>query len=137
MNLTNFGDALLTVSSIAPIQADDPSTGRPSNHRTTVVSVKIPRFSAYTWLKYSYWYYNEESVELFKTRVVNQEWSNVLGATGSQKKTQEYQDLVDSAIEDCFPLITVRRKYTDLPWLNVKARRLIRRRKGVYRCEGF
>ena len=59
-----------------------------------------------------------------------------MDASGSQSKAECYQRLVDSAIDDFSPLITVRRKSTDLPWLNAKARRLIRRRKGIYRSEG-
>ena len=39
-------------------------------------------------------------------------------------------------MESFFPLITVRKKSTDCPWINHRIRKLIRRRKGVYRREG-
>ena len=55
---------------------------------------------------------------------------------GSNGKAEAYQRLVDAAIAECFPLVTVRRKTTDLPWVNSRARRLIRRRKAIYRKEG-
>ena len=49
------------------MQADDPGQGRPSNHRVAVISAKLPRIDAFRWIKYAYRYYNEESVEKFKT----------------------------------------------------------------------
>ena len=55
---TNFGDAVKDARTISPIQADDPSSGQPSDHKTTTVTVRIPRTAAYRWLKYSYRYYN-------------------------------------------------------------------------------
>ena len=39
-------------------------------------------------------------------------------------------------MEEFFPLITVRRKSTDSPWVNNKIRKLIKRRRKVYRKEG-
>ena len=88
------------------------------------------------WLKYAYRYYNEESVAAFQDWIVLHDWGEVLGAVGSNSKAEAYQRLVDGAVERFFPLITVRRKSTDLPWLNAKARRWIKRRKAIYRKEG-
>ena len=67
---------------------------------------------------------------------MGQRWEEVTSSEGSNNKAEAYQGLVDTAIAECFPLITVCRKTTDLPWVNAKARRLIRRRKAIYRKEG-
>ena len=133
---TNFGTAVREAFSTAPIQADSPGHGQASDHNTTVVAVSLPRVDAFRWIKYSYRYYNEESVEEFQRWVVGQGWEAVLNADGSQQKALEYQRVVDEAIQKFFPLITVRRKTTDLPWVNAKARRLIKRRKAIFRQEG-
>ena len=53
--------------------------------------VTLPRVQAFRWLKYSYRYYNEESVEHFKNWVVLHEWKEVLDVEGSQCKAQAYQ----------------------------------------------
>ena len=108
----------------------------PSDHSVAVVAASLPRVDSFRWLKYSYRYYNEESVEKFREWVVCEDWSPVLGVEGSNRKAEAYQSMVDGAIERSVPLITVRRKTTDLPWMNAKARRLIRRRKAIYRAEG-
>ena len=57
----------------------------------------LPRVDAYRWIKYSYRYYNDESVEEFQRWVVAQDWGPVLEAEGSQQKALEYQGLVDEA----------------------------------------
>ena len=56
--------------------------------------------------------------------------------SGSQNKAVAYQGLVNGAVERFFPLITVRRKSTDSPWINARIRRLVRRRKAIYRRHG-
>ena len=133
---TNFGDQIRSAATIPPLGADNPEEGRPSDHRIAVVTATLPRVDAYRWLKYSYRYYNEESVKKFKTWVTLQDWDSVITAKGSNAKAEAYQKLVDDAIARFFPLITVRRKTTDLPWVNSKARRMIRRQKAIFRKEG-
>ena len=55
---------------------------------------------------------------------------------GSNRKADAYQATVTSTIETFFPLITTRRKSTDLPWVNSRIRRRIKQRKAIFRCEG-
>ena len=43
---------------------------------------------------------------------------------------------MDWAMESFFPLRTVKKKSTDLPWINRAVRKRIRRRMEVYRKEG-
>ena len=65
-----------------------------------------------------------------------EEWRDVLDAVGSQEKAVLYQKKINGAVENFFPLITVRRKSTDAPWINARIRKLIRRWKAEYRGHG-
>ena len=66
-----------------------------------------------------------------------QDWAAVLhGATTKQEKALAYQTLINEAVSTYFPLITMRRKSTDPPWINGKLRRMMRRRKAIYRDHG-
>ena len=78
----------------------------------------------------------DSSVDLFRRWMVQEEWSAVLGVCESNLKADLYQRKIMGAIENFFPVITVRRKNTDPPWINAKVRRLIRRRKAVYCDQG-
>ena len=57
----------------------------------------------------------------------------MLQAGSSQEKALAYQN---EAVTRYFPLITVRQKSTDPPWINKMLRRMMRQRKAVYRLEG-
>ena len=82
----------------------------PSDHRVAFLSCKIPKVK-----KYSYRYLTDDSVAKFKAWVVLEEWRLVFQANSSQDKAQAYQSTINTAVEQCFPLITVRRKNTDPP----------------------
>ena len=47
-----------------------------------------------------------------------------------------YQTAITSAIDKFFPLITTKRKSTDLPWINKQIRKLVRKRKAIFLREG-
>ena len=43
---------------------------------------------------------------------------------------------MDAAMTDCYPLVTVRRKSSEDPWINDKIRKKIRKRKAIFKSEG-
>ena len=49
----NF-DKVRKAFTVPPLEADDPSQGRPSDHWVGVVEVVLPRVQAFRWMKYSY-----------------------------------------------------------------------------------
>ena len=72
----------------------------------------------------------------FGSWLAGRDWADVVQAEGSNAKAELYQEAVTGALEQFFPLITVRKKSTDCPWISNRIRKLIRRRKGIYRREG-
>ena len=134
---TNLKDTVKSCGTVSPLEPDLPDEGTPSNHRVSYLCCAIPHVRTFKWLLYSYRYFNEGSVDAFQTWVVLHEWSEVLiGSTTSQDKALAYQRLINQAVNDCCPLITMRRKTTDPPWINARLRRLMRRRKAVYSDHG-
>ena len=87
-------------------------------------------------MAYSYLHYNDESGADFKAWVVSHDWSEVLQATGSNRKVDIYQAEVMAALHRFFPLKITRRRLTDLPWINTRIRKKIARRKAIFRDEG-
>ena len=61
----NFSDKILSGTTMPLLEADDPGHGRPSDHRVAVVTAELPRVDAFRWIKYSYRFYNNDSVEKF------------------------------------------------------------------------
>ena len=87
-------------------------------------------------MSYSYKYYNEESIKKFGSWLAGFDWGAQVALVGSNSKADFYQKTVTEAMNSCFPLITVRRKSTDCPWINDKIRGLIIDRNGIYSNEG-
>ena len=100
------------------------------------MTATIDRHDKFRWLSYSYRYKNEESVKKFGEWVVMKDWTGVVQAVGSDTKANLYQNEINWAIENFFPLRTTKRRTTDPPWIDNAVRRLIRRRKRIFKDSG-
>ena len=127
---TNFNSRVLSCGTVAPLDVDDGDEGAPSDHRVAFVKSDLERFEAFEWIKYSYMYYNDDSVREFGSWIRGYDWSRVTSEQGSNNKANVYQDIIGQALRSAFPTITTRRKSTELPWINGRIRRLIRRRRA-------
>ena len=68
--------------------------------------------------------------------MVDQDWQSVFSAKGSDEKAVAYQALINEAMNTCYPMITVKRKSSEDPWITDKIRKKIRQRKSVFKCQG-
>ena len=127
---TNFSRTITESGTIEPLETDDSS--RQIDHRVAFCTAELTRLNAFTWQKYSYRHYNEESAEKFKEWLVLHEWQEVLTATGSNEKAEAYQKTITDALEKFFPLKTTQKKSTDLPWMNKRILKLIKDRKKIF-----
>ena len=100
------------------------------------MTTTLPRRETFEWVTYSYRRCTEEAKKDFAGWLVSQDWMDVVLAEGSDAKAKAYQDLIDAAVDTFFLVCTVRRKSTDLPWMNRAILRKIGRRKRLYRKEG-
>ena len=131
-------DSVVKATTLEPLETDqdDRNEVRKSDLRIAFVETSLPRMRPYVWMKYSYRYYNKDSEQEYGQWLAKQDWAAVLNAVGSNNKTKAYQDMVVGALEAFFPLITTRRKSSELPWINQRIRKRIRQRKDVYKKEG-
>ena len=54
----------------------------------------------------------------------------------SDAKAEAYQALITSALDSCFPVVTIKRKSTEDPWITEKMRRKIEKRKAIFKKHG-
>ena len=134
----NFSRSVVTSGTLPPLETekDDGGTCSRSDHLVAYVTTELRKLNTFEWLTYRYRFYNDESVEKFRRWIAFADWGPVLEATGSNQKAAAYQEIVNGAVEQFFPLITTRRKSTDLPWINAAIRRKIRQRKAIFRQGG-
>ena len=87
-------------------------------------------------LKYTYRYYNPESEAQFGAWLASMSWSGLLAADSSNSKADIYQREVTDALENFFPLITVRRKASDPAWYNRTIKKKMAQKMSIYKREG-
>ena len=133
---TNFNRSVTECGTVPPLEPEPGHQGTKSDHKIAYARAALPRNRTFEWITYQYRYYNQEAVGNFGAWLAQKDWVDVATAEGSNNKATAYQDAVTGAMEQCFPLITVRRKSTDCPWINNRIRKLISRRKGIYIREG-
>ena len=125
----------MAAGSLPPLETDDPQA-RLSDHRISFSKIGLPKRAPVKWLDYSYRYYNEDSARLFGGWLASKSWNDLRQEETSNGRAAVYQKEVVGAMEACFPLVKMRRKASDPPWINAAIRRKLRQRKGIYRCEG-
>ena len=128
---TNFNRSITESGTVPPLEPEPGYAGSRSDHRIAFSKAELPRNRTFEWITYQYRYYNQDAVEKFGQWLAGHDWADVADAEGSNRKAVLYQEAVTGAMERVFPLITVRKKSTDCPWINRRIRRLIARRKGI------
>ena len=133
---TNFGRAQRSSGTVPPLDVEQGQPGCPSDHRVAYVRAALPRIRSFEWMSYSYRYFNEDSSKMFGDWLAGFDWAEQVALTGSNNKANYYQKVVTEAMEKFFPLIHVRRKTTDLPWVSNNLRKMMRDRNDIYMREG-
>ena len=111
-------------------------SGAPSDHRVSFVKAELPKIRSFEWFSYSYRYYNEKSEKKFGSWLAGFDWAEMVSLRGSNNKAEYYQARVMEALEEFFPLFTVRKRSMDCPWVNKRILKMIRNRKEIYQREG-
>ena len=132
---TNFPGQITESGTVDPLPSDD-SSGAPSDHRVAHCTAELKRYASYEWIPYSYMRQTEEGNLKFKSWILDQDWETIYSAVGSDNKAQAYQDLMNLAMKECYPIITVKRKSTEDPWITDKIRKKLKKRKVVFKKHG-
>ena len=135
--LSNFSSNILSTKVLPPLETEASEAGtRRSDHNIVLTSAKLDRLKSPTWKKIVYRPYSEAAATKFREWVEGKSWDEVLAANGSNEKARRLQTALDWAMNEFFPIKSIRRKEEDLPWLNDTALKKIRKKKAVFKDEG-
>ena len=115
---TNFGRSITECGTVPPLEPEPGHQGARSDHRVAFLKAELPRLRSFEWVTYQYQYFNGEAIDQFGKWLAGRDWADVVQAPDSNTKATIYQEAVTGAMESFFPLITVRKKSTDCPWIN-------------------
>ena len=135
---SNFNERIDETSVISPLQTEETEAGnlRRSDHRVVFTSASIEKLKSPKWNKITFRPFNTLAANQFADWAAAQTWEEVLAADGSNDKARKFQLALDWAMDEFFPLKTIRRKDGDLPWINDVAVKKIKKKKAVFKDEG-
>ena len=129
---TNFHSDILKSGTLSPLVCDS-GDGAASDHRVVFCTSELKTFEAYEWQTYTYMRQTDEGNSQFKEWLISQDWQSVFSAKGSNDKAVAYQTIINEAMNTCYPMITVKRKSSEDPWITDKIGKKIRQRKSVFK----
>ena len=109
--------------------------GTESDHRALVFSFDIPRRDSFTKRVISFRSYTDKNLKKFGTLLEAQNWDTI--RTGDPSSSvEEMTKILDTLVEQCFPLKTKTIKSGGLPWANAVFLRKRRQRMRCFKMEG-
>ena len=121
---------------LPPLETEDPGVERRrSDHLIQYAKASLPKKAPPKKISYSYRPFSKKKAASFKLELQHQDWREVMSAETTNDKEQCFQAIIDDLMERNFPMKHVTRKEGDLPWLDDKAVKMIKRKKMIYKEE--
>ena len=74
----------------------------------------------------------ESGIRSFGQWAQNQDWSEILHVNGTQVKVDVFYNMLEQAIDVCFPFVKTKVHSTDKPWLTNHIKNLISERQSAF-----
>ena len=84
-------------------------------------------------MNYAYRYNNEASANKFGEWLAHKDWTELYKLETSDEQAESYQADMNWAIENFFPLRTIKRRNIDPPWINGHVKKMIKTPKKIWR----
>lgn len=107
-----------------------------SDHRVQYVCSRLIKKESVKWETFSFRPMTVKGEQDFRAELSVQDWSCVTKCTGSNNKADQLQFVLDEMMDRHFPTKTIRRKDSDLPWLNGAALSMIKKKNAIFKSEG-
>ena len=134
---TNWSEDISDCGVLPPLDTSAPDDRITySDHGIQYLCSRIPGKEPTQWETYSYRPYNEQQAEKFLAELALTDWGTVYEQEGSNNMAIRLQFILDELMDSHFPLKTVRRKESDLPWFNAVAKRMTKKKMAIYKAEG-
>ena len=133
----NWPDDVDDSGCLPPLESDlDGAQKTFSDHSIQYACSRLPRKDPVKWERYSFRPFTKKGEADFKEEILTVDWQDVLSMTSSNSKADRLQVRLDSMMDKHFPIKTVARKDSDLPWLNDRALAMIKKKNAIYKSEG-
>ena len=108
----------------------------PSDHKIQYTFSRMPSIEPVRFESFVHRPFTDRGASNFRADLATVDWAPVVNLEGSNPKATKLTQILMDLMDKHFPEKTVRRKETDLPWLDNWARKRIKRKSAIYRAEG-
>ena len=122
-----------TVVRIRPPLTD--INGMSSDHAVMLCTGSFPNNHHFTTREFQVRKTMKDSQEKFGRLVLATNWECVR-KDSSSLSAQAFYDVIRAYYDHCYPMVTIKKRSTDLPWVNKKYKKLSRRKKRLFRRRG-
>ena len=123
---------------VPPIQPDDPTKGKPSDHSVPVCTPHTDRFNRprrkFKTIKYRP--LPESKMRNFGEWIVQQKWEGLRGDLSPTQQTEVFQSVVLDKLNELCPEKTVRLSTQDKPWVTAEIKQIDRQKSREYQKRG-
>ena len=107
-----------------------------SDHSIQYLMSRLPRREPIRWETFTHRPYTQGGEENFMADIAAQDWVTLKEKATSNEKTDALHHILNDLLDRHFPLKTCTRKESDLPWLDKTARKMIKKKRAIYKSEG-
>ena len=118
-----------------PLETDNDGAKTYSDHLIQYCCSRLPKKTPPVWESFSFRPFNEKGAGEFESELAGVDWQELYQLQGSNAMAVRLQSVLDDLMDSHFPLKTVKRKETDLPWFNGVARKMTKK-QAIYKPEG-
>lgn len=130
---TNIPDCVTERLVLSPLQA---SSGTYSDHRCVYASATLKPSKKFKWKVKMRRTRNKEREESFANDMKNFDWSGLRAEGSSDGMWHVMERTVAELTEKHFPLVRVRKRSNESPWITRNIRRLWKKKISIYKKEG-
>ena len=138
--LTNKPSQVIDVTLHPPL--DDDEGGNPSDHKIVGVRVREGNKNGpleeinKKWKTVEARAMDRWRVQAFKQDLKRQDWTVVVRERDVNKKVELFTERINCLVEQHFPLKLFKKRNDDKPWMTLKIKRLINRRRRLFKRRG-
>ena len=134
---TNWADHIDEGGCIPPLRTEEiQGSFTESDHNIQYCVSRIPRKEPVKWETYTYRPYTTQGEAAFVDEMRTVDWTELLGSQDVNEKVGMLHAVLGDMMNRHFPLKTVRRRESDLPWLDHQARKMIKKKSAIFKAEG-
>ena len=133
MIYTNFANKITESLTLPPLQDRN---GNDSDHRCVFVAARIQAERNFTWEVKMRRLRDERRERAFANDLEGWDWSTIETTQGVDDKCEEMQKVIQQLTEAHFPLVRVRKRSNESPWITRAIRRLWKKKIRIYKKEG-